>query len=192
MKPRLTPRLLLAFLAVALCLAPAVAQSGGGAANPGAPQPGMMAKGKADLPLAQEARAIVKALAITPEELKKIEAILTKDESTLAKKRADLQVFQAQIARLMLEANPSLDQIGGLVKQGQGLEYDTRMIQFARQVEIKRLLGDQRWAILYRFAHSVGVAARDGRLKEIFNERRLDKGELEIWKILLAYARRIL
>lgn len=140
----------------------------------------------------QEARSVIKSLGLTPEELAKIESILDEDNETIALKRADIQVLQAQIARVMLEPSPSLDQIGALVKKGQVLEYDIRMIQFARQLEIKKLLGEKRWAALYRFARAASEAIKAGQLKELFREEKLDREELKTWSKLLDYARRFL
>jgi hypothetical protein len=140
----------------------------------------------------EEPKAILKALKLEQADLDAIEAIITKDESTLAKARADIQVLQAQLSRLMLEKDPQLDQVQSVVKQSLDLELKIRMIQITRQIAVKKLLGDDRWAVLYRFARAVQEAQRAGRLKEAFDTRRLEKADQETWNRLLSYSRRFL
>jgi hypothetical protein len=156
-----------------------------------APLMAQKAQARPGRPAREEARAIIKALDISPDDMQKIEAVLAKDEAAIARKRGDVKVAQTQIARLLLEANPQIDQIGALVKQAQAAEYDLRMMQISRQIEVKKIIGDRRWAILYRFATAAGKALKAGKLKEAFSEGRLDKAQLEAWRRLLSYARRL-
>lgn len=147
---------------------------------------------QAGAPKRAEARKLIAALKLSDEELKSIEAILAKDESELAKDKADVQVLQAQLSRLMLDKDPALDAAGAIVRKSLDLEYSIRMIQLGRQLEIKRLIGDERWASLYRLIRGLRQAERAGRLKEAYDTGRLDKAQLETWKRLLALSRRAL
>jgi hypothetical protein len=140
----------------------------------------------------EEPRAILKALKLEVKDLDAIEVIIAKDESTLAEARADIQVLQAQLARLMLDKDPQLEQIRSVVKQSLDLELKIRMIQITRQIAVKKLLGDERWAVLYRFARAIQEAQKSGRLKEAFDTGRLDKTEIETWNRLLSFSRRFL
>jgi Na+-transporting methylmalonyl-CoA/oxaloacetate decarboxylase gamma subunit len=145
---------------------------------------------EAKAPKRAEAAKVLASLNLSDEELKSIEAILAKDETDLAKDRADIQVLQAQLSRLMLDKDPGMDAAGAIVKKSLDLEYSVRMIQLGRQIQIKKLLGDERWATLYRFMRTAREAERTGRLKEFYDTKRMDKAQLEAWKRLLSLSRR--
>lgn len=145
-----------------------------------------------ELPRAQGVKALLKSLDLKPAELDRIEAVLAKDEGALARDRADIKVLQAQITRLLVDKDPSTDALGKAVKQSLDLEYQIRMIQIGRQLEVRKILGDERWASLLRFSRLAVDAQRAGRLRESFSTRGLSAEDGEIWKRILAYSRRIL
>jgi len=126
-----------AFLALAFAACLAAAQA--------APAPGAM---KAEAGEAE--RLFLHTLNLDPKELDRIEKVLAKDEETLSKARAEIRIIQARLARLMLEADPPMDQAKALVKESLDWEFQIRMIQLQRQVEIHKILGDDRWAGLFQ------------------------------------------
>lgn len=159
-------------------------------ASPGSPA--QAHKAQAEPGRAQGVREILRALDLKPAELDRIEALLTKDEVAMTRARADIKVIQAQITRLLVDQDPSMDALAKAVRQSLDLEYQIRMIQLGRQLEIRRILGDKRWASLLRFSRLATDAQRQGRLKESFSTRGLSDDEDRLWKRLLAWSGRIL
>lgn len=99
--------------------------------------------------------ALFHGIALEPKELDQIEKVLDKDEETLAKARAEIRILQARLARLMLERSVPMDQVQSLVKGSLDWEYQIRMIQIDRQISIRRILGDERWASVLKLQRSV-------------------------------------
>ncbi|HOX33724.1 MAG TPA: hypothetical protein PLB91_15440 [Spirochaetales bacterium] len=118
-------------------------------------------------------RLALARLELGAEELERIEAILEKDEEAVAKARAEVRILQAKLARLMLERSVPMDQVQALVKESLEWEYTSRMIQIRRQVEIKQVLGDERWASLFRLGRSLPLD-KEGKeaLGKMDRERR--------------------
>jgi len=103
--------------------------------------------------------AFQKPLKLTAEEEKAIRDIVSKDQSEIAKARAETRISQARISRLMLDDNPDIGAISAELDRIAEFEKTIKMIQIQRQIEIKKLLGEDRYNELVR-----GLAQR--RIKD--------------------------
>jgi hypothetical protein len=109
------------------------------------------------------ARALFRGIALDTKELGQIEKVLAEDEETLAKAKAEIRILQARLARLMLEKTVPMDQVKSLVKESLDWEYQIRLIQIARHVAIRRILGDDRWASILKLGRAVPALERGGK-----------------------------
>jgi hypothetical protein len=100
---------------------------------------------------------------LKPEEVKRIEAILRRDQEGVVKAKAEIKVLQARLSRLLLERDSGNPEIAAAVKASLDQEYIIRMSMIRNQLEIMELLGNERWAKLYRLAKSVPEAERVGK-----------------------------
>jgi Spy/CpxP family protein refolding chaperone len=91
-----------------------------------------------------------KPLKLTAEEQKTIRDIVSKDQSEIAKARAEIRISQAKISRLMLDDNPDMAAISAELDRIAEFEKTIKMIQIQRQIEIKKLLGEDRYNELVR------------------------------------------
>ena len=64
-----------------------------------------------------QARQSMKSLVLQPAEMDRIEKVLAADENSLIKDRAEMQVLQARLSRLLLEADPSMDQVKSILAE---------------------------------------------------------------------------
>lgn len=94
---------------------------------------------------------------LTQEEEKAIADILAKDRAGIAKARAEIRISEAKISRLMLEESPDMDAISAEIDRINGFRKDIRLIQLKRQIEIKKLLGEERWNMLLKFLQTRGL-----------------------------------
>jgi hypothetical protein len=100
-------------------------------------------------------------LGLQPKELDQIEKILDRNEEAIGKARAEIQILQARITRLLLEKEPSMDQVRALVKESLDWELQVRMAQIERQVAIRKVVGEERWAGVMQLMR--GPLARAGK-----------------------------
>jgi len=98
-----------------------------------------------------------KGFQLTQEEEKAIAEILAKDRANLAKARAEIRISDAKISRLMLEESPDMDAISAEIDRVNGFRKDIQLIQLKRQIEIKKLLGEERWNMFLKFLRARGL-----------------------------------
>ena len=168
MKRSFTAALAFVLLA-ALALSPLSAQAAGGPPGPASPimpaAPGQKAGEKAQGKAREELLALRKEfrdLSLTDQEIKAIGDILDRKADDLAKAQAEIRIVQARLERLMLDANPSMDEIQKLVRSSLDWEYSVRMIRIQQSLELRKLLGDQRWATLQRLMRAFQKARQLG------------------------------
>jgi hypothetical protein len=99
-------------------------------------------------------------LGLVPEEISRIEAIVARDQDSIVKARAELRSLQARLARLLLEKSPSMAEVERAVKASLDQEGLLRMAQIRRQLGIMEVLGNERWAMLYRLSRTVEGAEK--------------------------------
>ncbi len=124
-------------------------------------------------------------------ELDRIVEILEKGEGDIVKARAEIQVIQARIARLLLEKDPPLDEIGRLVRESLDWEYKIRMAQIERQAGIRAIVGDDRWSVLFRLGRDLRIMGGPGTLDDILGRYGLDRREIDKWMTLFLLLRRL-
>ena len=114
-----------------------------------------------------EARRDFRQLALTDAELADVQRIIERDSRELELARASIRELQAKLARLMLEKKPDTTAIEKTVRQSLEEEYTVRMVQIRRNMALRELLGDKRWAALSRLARATAFLARRGDLKDL-------------------------
>jgi Spy/CpxP family protein refolding chaperone len=149
-------------------------------------QPMMKPQGK------DSVRSWLRELKVTDEELAKISELVAKDESTLAKARADIRVNQANIGRLLLEAEPDRNAIDAEVDKSLAAEKTIRMGQIDRQIQVKSIFGEKRWKTILLIVREARAAEGAGKLKESFSRKGLSEKEAERWTKALLLLRNCL
>lgn len=114
-----------------------------------------------------EARRDYVSLNLEPKELEAIKAIVERDAKELERQRATIRESQARLAKLMIAEKPDLAEIGLVVRQSLDAEYAQRMIQISRNLDLRALLGDERWAALYRIVKGLQLFTKAEELREI-------------------------
>ncbi|MCX7027868.1 MAG: hypothetical protein NT061_10420 [Spirochaetes bacterium] len=137
-------------------------------------------------------RGWLRELKITDEELTQISELVAKDEPALSKARADIRVQQANIARLLLEAEPDKAAIEAEVDKSLEAEKTIRMVQIDRQIQVKSIFGEKRWKTVLLIVREARMAESAGRLKESFSRKGLNQKEAERWTKALLLLRNCL
>ncbi len=124
-------------------------------------------------------------------EIDKIEEALKTSEVAIVVARAEIQVIQSKIARLMLEKEPSREQTGALVKESLDWEYKIRMAQIERQISIRQIVGDERWALMFKLAREFRQVANPRMMMELMDRNGMNRKDVEKWTRLLLLLRRL-
>lgn len=124
------------------------------------------AAGQADYGL-PEARHDFRTMNLSQEEMAAIRDLLSKDSRDVELARAEIREAQARVARLMLEAKPNLGEIQKSVRDSLEAEFRVRMAQIERNLGMRKLLDDQRWAALGRLSRAFAFLAKSGNLRDL-------------------------
>lgn len=110
-------------------------------------------------------RRELRQLNLSPAEIKAIRDIVDRQADGLAKAESEMRIIQAKLERLLLDANPDMGAARELVKSSLDWELQVRMARLERAVELRKLLGPERWARLQRLQREYLAAKKAGRLK---------------------------
>jgi len=113
--------------------------------------------------VAEEARELFRSLSLEPKELDQIDRILDRNEDDIAKARAEIQILQARLTRLLLEKDPQVEQVRPILKDSLDWELKIRLAQVERQIAIRKVIGEERWSALYKLARLSNILERESR-----------------------------
>jgi hypothetical protein len=99
-------------------------------------------------------------------EVQKIREIFEQTEREMREARLEIDVLRAQLRKLLFEEQVDMREVERMLRRGLEWELKERMAQIRRQVELRELLGDAKFAQLTR-------AAERRRLMLEEQERRL-------------------
>ena len=68
--------------------------------------------------------------------------------------QADLNIEQAELARLLIDDNPSIRRIEANLRASAEIEVQIRMLEIQRELSIRRIIGTERWTRLVQAARA--------------------------------------
>ena len=116
-------------------------------------------------PVGGDIRWSVRQLNLSPAEIKSIEDIANSQADGLAEAASEMRIIQAKLERLLLDKDPDMDAIRQLVKSSLDWELQIRMTRIERAIDLRKLLGPERWAILQRLQRDYLLVKKTGRLR---------------------------
>jgi len=116
-------------------------------------------------PVGGDIRWSVRQLNLSPAEIKSIEDIANRQADGLAAAASEMRIIQAKLERLLLDKDPDMDAIRQLVKSSLDWELQIRMARIERAIDLRKLLGPERWAILQRLQRDYLLVKKTGRLR---------------------------
>ena len=105
-------------------------------------------------------RQVWRKLGLTEEEIGRIGAIYDRTEKSIREARVEIDVLKAEIRRVLYRDPVDMPEVEKLLRGSLEWEYRLRLAQIARQVELRRLLGDARYARLMEAVRMRRRAAR--------------------------------
>jgi Spy/CpxP family protein refolding chaperone len=122
-----------------------------------------------------------KSLNLTNDDLDKLEKTLAARELELVKAQNEIKILQTKVANMLLEPNPDME-----------WEKTVRMIQIERQVEIRKILGEQRWQSVLLLVREARMSEKAGKFANSFSAKGLSPDEADRYTRLLKVLRRIM
>ncbi len=107
-------------------------------------------------------RQVWRKLGLTEEEISRSGAIYDRSEKSIREARVEIDVLKAEIRRVLYRDPVDMPEVEKLLRGSLEWEYRLRLAQIARQVELRRLLGDAQYARLMEAVRMRRARADDG------------------------------
>ena len=121
-------------------------------------------------------KALVLQLKLTPNELSSLEDIALSAYKTIGAAQAEISGDTADLTRQLLLHDVDIKSLEPIVRKSVNGEYKVRMANLDRQLKIRQLLGDGRWAILFKAVRITATLERQPAKAEestIYDDPRL-------------------
>lgn len=131
-------------------------------------------------------------LKLTDQELQQIAKIIEADEAELARAQAEIKIIQSKIARLMLESSPDLDAIKEEISKSAEFEKTIKFIQIKRQLEVKKVLGEERWQTVLMLVREARVSEKFGKFADSFSSKGMNPKDVDRWGRMMLMLKRFM
>lgn len=109
---------------------------------------------------------LLERLDLDEQQVEKIREIFEETEKEIRQARVEIDVLRAQLRKLLFEEQVNMQEVERMLRQSLEWELKQRMAQIRRQVELRELLGDAKYA-------RMSQAIEKRRLMQEQQERRL-------------------
>ena len=109
---------------------------------------------------------VLERLDLDEQQVEKIREIFEETEKEIRQARLEIDVLRAQLRKLLFEEQVNMREVERMLRQSLEWELKERMAQIRRQVELRELLGDVKYA-------RMSQATEKRRLMQEQQERRL-------------------
>jgi len=89
---------------------------------------------------------ILERLGLKEAQVQEIQEIFEKTEGEIREARLEIDVLRAQLRKLLFQEQVNMREVEQLLRQSLDWEFKERMAQIRRQVELRELLGDAKYA----------------------------------------------
>jgi Spy/CpxP family protein refolding chaperone len=109
---------------------------------------------------AGEDRRIWQKLGLSEEQVDQARAIFERTDKVVREARAEIDVLKAELRRLLLREPVDMGEVEKKLRASLEWEYRLRLAQISRQVDLRKVLGDQTYA---RLMQAIRERRRGGR-----------------------------
>ncbi len=94
-------------------------------------------------------RKVWTRLGLSEEEISRLTAIFDSTERTVRQSRLEIEVLKAQLKKTLFQDPVDMNEVERLLRASLDWEYKLRLAQITRQVQVRQLLGDRKYARLF-------------------------------------------
>ena len=92
---------------------------------------------------------------LSEDETRSVMNIYSQTESVIEEANLELNIYKAQLARLLFTVDVDIREVESLLKKSYEWQLKRQLAQIRRQVEIRRILGEERWAQYSRLVRNM-------------------------------------
>jgi len=133
-----------------------------------------------------------RSLNLTEEELDKLEEVLDSRQIELSKAQNEIRIYQARVATMLLDPEPDMKAIEDAISKSLEYEKTVRLIQIERQVEIRKILGEERWQTILLLVREARTSEKMGQFANSFGTKGLKPQEVDMYSRLLTILRQVM
>ena len=111
---------------------------------------------------------VLKRLGLEEEDVEKIREIFEQTEKEIREARIEVDILKAQLRKLLFEEQVNMREVERQLRQSLEWELKERMAHIRRQVQLRELLGDTRYA---RLAEAVEKSRRTEQERRVREEK---------------------
>ena len=104
---------------------------------------------------------VAERIGLTETETEQLLDIYTRNENGIREAQLELDIYRAQLARLLYPADVDMREVEALLRKSYEWQLKRQLAQIRRQVEIRKLLGEDRWVQYTRFIEDMRKRAAD-------------------------------
>jgi ATP-dependent Lon protease len=102
-------------------------------------------------------RELFRGIELSSQEQVSIRQVILETQEVISRAQVEMNYFKAQVERLLFEQDVQLSEVEAVMRQSLEWRLKSQMAQIRRRVELRRLLGDERWAqVIRRFQNLEG------------------------------------
>ena len=119
---------------------------------------------------------VLDRLDLKEDEVKKVREIFEETEREIREARLEIDVLRAQLRKLLFQEQVNMREVERLLRQSLDWEFKERMAQIRRQVELRELLGDAKYARMTQAAERRQLLQRDQERRLREEKERAESG----------------
>ena len=108
---------------------------------------------------------LLKRLELNEEELSRAERLIRETETVIREADLELNVAKAQLARMLFPVDVNMREVEQVLKQSYEWQLKRQLAQIRRQVELRVILGEERWEQYRRVLNTLQQRARAAALE---------------------------
>lgn len=93
---------------------------------------------------------VLSALGLTEDEVARVLAVDRETTTRIRRLRADLDVEQAELARLLVDEQPNMRAVERNLRDSAEIEVQIRLLEIDRELAIRDIVGTERWSTILR------------------------------------------
>jgi hypothetical protein len=119
---------------------------------------------------------VLDRLDLKEDEVAKVREIFEETEREIREARLEIDVLRAQLRKLLFQEQVNMREVERLLRQSLDWEFKERMAQIRRQVELRELLGDAKYARMTQAAERRQLLQRDQERRLREEKERAESG----------------
>jgi len=104
---------------------------------------------------------LIERLNLTEPEIEKINEIVTERQSILREAQLELNIYKAELERILFDVDPDLSLIRENIEQAMVWKIEVELANISIRIKLRKILGEQRWQTLLQLQSRAAEQTRN-------------------------------